>query len=83
MLADLTHGNKNVYHELGYLMGLNTGHGLPQDNFILLVRNRSEEDIKKSIGFNISHLQQLRFNEMTELEARLQPIIEKHYNLIT
>ena len=25
LIADLTQGNQNVYHEIGYLMGLNRG----------------------------------------------------------
>jgi len=36
LLADITLGNKNVCHEIGYLMGLNEGKNNPQDKFILL-----------------------------------------------
>ncbi|MDQ3812923.1 MAG: hypothetical protein M3347_03120 [Armatimonadota bacterium] len=79
LIVDLTFGNKNVYHELGYLMGLNRGRGLPHRNFILLVRNREEVDTYKEIGFNIRHWQQIRFNEMNELHDRLKRAIEIYY----
>lgn len=35
LIADLTQSNKNVYHEVGFLMGLNQGRGEPHENFIL------------------------------------------------
>lgn len=34
LIADLTQSNKNVYHEVGFLMGLNQGRGEPHENFI-------------------------------------------------
>jgi len=40
MLADISLGNKNVYHEIGYLMGLNKGSNKPQDNFILFYNDK-------------------------------------------
>ncbi|MDD1620460.1 MAG: hypothetical protein LUQ11_03180 [Methylococcaceae bacterium] len=36
LIADLSGGNKNIYHEIGFLMGLNQGQGLPHENFLLL-----------------------------------------------
>jgi hypothetical protein len=36
LIADLTQGNKNVYLEVGYMMGLNKARGGEQDNFILI-----------------------------------------------
>ena len=36
LIADLTAGNKNVYHEVGLLMGLNQARQKGHDNFLLL-----------------------------------------------
>ncbi len=46
LIADISHQNGNVYHEIGYLMGLNQGKGLEHKNFIL-IKNDSEPFRKK------------------------------------
>ena len=81
LIADLTHGNKNVYHEVGYLMGLNRGRNLKQENFILIVRDRSDEQVKKDVGFNLKGVSQIRFKETIELESELSEMIKKFYGL--
>ncbi len=50
LVADLTYGNKNVYHEIGFMMGLNRGKGLSHENFILIADKRRGKDLKKDIG---------------------------------
>jgi hypothetical protein len=81
LIADLTYGNKNVYHEVGYLMGLNRGRGVKQENFVLIVRNQSEEQIEKDVGFNLKGVSQIRFKETINLEMELTETIKRFYGL--
>ncbi len=81
LIADLTHGNKNVYHEVGYLMGLNKGKHLKQENFILLVRDNGKGNVEKDVGFNLKGVSQIRFKEMNELEEELDKVIRAYYGL--
>lgn len=85
IIADLTHGNKNVYHEIGYLMGLNKAKGLEQHNFIFFLRNNQlgNGDTDKEVGFNLRDWQQIRFDENGVLDLRNQLIasITEYYNL--
>lgn len=81
LIADLTHGNKNVYHEIGYLMGLNRGQRRRQENFVLIVRNKSKAQIDRDVGFNLKDISQIRFNETIDLEAALTKTIKKYYGL--
>ena len=71
LIADLTHGNPNVYQEIGYLMGLNQGKGLPHENF-LLVHNGSIGDVKKDIRFNVAGIKQLRLSDTNSLRNELR-----------
>lgn len=78
LIADLTSKNINVYHELGFLMGLNQGKGKGQENFILLEDNKLENS---NVGFNIRTFQQLRFNDALELKNKLIESLEQYYKL--
>ena len=80
LIADLTLGNKNVYHEIGYLMGLNQGNGLSHENF-LLVHNASIGDLRADIGFNISGIKQLRLNDTNALREAIKEQVSKFYGL--
>lgn len=80
LIADLSQGNKNVYHEVGFMMGLNKGRGGEQDNFILLVDNNKLKD-DKDIAFNLRPWQQLRFGNDLDLVRLLTESFEKHYGL--
>ena len=82
LIADLTMGNKNVYHELGFLMGLNQGRAKPQNNFILILDSqRKPATVAKDVGFNIANIQQVRFKSTRHLEERLTAMVEKFYKL--
>jgi hypothetical protein len=82
LIADLTFGNRNVYHEIGYLMGLNRGKGLEQDNFILIADKQARgEELEKDIGFNLKSWQQLRFESTRQLEEGLTESLEAYYHL--
>jgi len=80
LIADLTHGNKNVYQEIGYLMGLNQGKGLAHENF-LLVHNASIGDVKKDIGFNIAGIKQLRLSDTNALREAVKEQVSRFYGL--
>ena len=78
LIADLTSKNINVYHELGFLMGLNQGKCKSQDNFILLEDNQLDNS---NVGFNIRAFQQLRFNGTLDLKNKLIESLEQYYKL--
>ena len=80
LIADLTKSNINVYHEIGYLMGVNEGRGLPQDNFILILRKERDGSTDK-VGFNLQPWQQIRFNDTAELKNEIKNSIRKYYRL--
>lgn len=80
LIADLTQGNKNVYHEVGFLMGLNQGRTAEQDNFILLADNKQIRS-DAAIGFNLRHWQQVRFDDTLDLKTKLIAALEAHFQL--
>lgn len=82
LIADLTFGNRNVYHEIGYLMGLNRGKWLEQDNFILIAsKSTGDDELEKDIGFTLKSWQQLRFESTRQLEEGLTESVETYYKL--
>lgn len=80
LIADLTAGNKNVYHELGLLMGLNQGRAQEHDNF-LLIHNTFHGNVEKDIGFNIAHLKQLRQGSEHVLGKAVKKQVAIYYRL--
>ncbi|GAB1233274.1 hypothetical protein UT5_13900 [Ferrigenium sp. UT5] len=82
LIADLTFGNRNVYHEIGYLMGINRGKGLEQDNFILIADKKARgEELEKDVGFNLKSWQQLRFESTRQLKDGLTESLKRYYKL--
>ena len=79
LIADLTQSNKNVYHEVGFLMGLNQGRGEPHENFILIADANQVKD--NTIGFNLRAWQQIRFNDTLDLTNKLINSLEQHFQL--
>ena len=78
LIADLTAGNKNVYHEIGFLMGLNQGKGIPHENFLLL-HNGSIGNVAQDIGFNIQGIKQLRVNDTNSLREKVKTQIAIYF----
>lgn len=81
LIADLSTKNINVYHEVGFLMGLNRAKGFEQENFILLMRNKTDEKTDSNVGFNLRHWQQLRFETGLTLKNNLIESLEIFYKI--
>lgn len=85
IIADLSSANINVYHEIGYAMGIAESHNMIP-NIILLYKentdhNKENKDVDKFIGFNLRNLSQLRFKEYDQLIEGLVKRLEKHYGV--
>lgn len=85
IIADLSSSNINVYHEIGYAMGVAQSNKL-LPNMILLYKensdhNKNNADIDKFIGFNLRNLSQLRFKDYKQLVDGLVERLEKHYGV--
>jgi hypothetical protein len=80
LIADLTAGNKNVYHEIGLLMGLNQAKKLPHENF-LLIHNNAAGDVSKDFGFNIADFKELRLTDNFSIGMEVKKQVELFYGL--
>lgn len=85
IIADLSSSNINVYHEIGYAMGVAESHNMVP-NMILLYKedtdhNREKKDVDKFVGFNLRNLSQLRFKDYIQLVDGLVERLEKHYGV--
>lgn len=80
LIADISHHNGNVYHEIGYLMGLNQGKGLKQENFILIKSDTTDFKSNK-IGFNLSSIKQIRFTDTNQLKKDLVENLLIYYQI--
>lgn len=78
LIADLSTKNINVYHEVGFLMGLNRAKGFEQENFILLMKNLPDRT-DSSVGFNLRQWQQIRFDNGLELKDYIIESLEIYY----
>lgn len=85
IIADLSSANINVYHEIGYAMGVAQSHNMIP-NMILLYKentnhNKNNHDVDKFVGFNLRNLSQLRFKDYDQLVEGLIHRLEKHYGI--
>lgn len=84
IIADLSSGNKNVYHEIGYAMGIAAERGI-QPPVILLYKENSEHkkdiSIDNFVGFNLRGYSQLRFRTYEELTTGLENRLKRHFAL--
>lgn len=85
IIADLSSANINVYHEIGYAMGVAQAQNM-KPNIILLYKentdhNKENKDVDKFVGFNLRNLAQLRFKDYDQLVDGLVERLEKHYGL--
>ena len=71
LIGNLTYGNANVYHEIGYLMGQTHGNGEPTARFLLIL-DESVEPKAKKVSFNLQGFSQLRFKRSEDLREKLK-----------
>ncbi|MFB1489276.1 MULTISPECIES: hypothetical protein [unclassified Thiocapsa] len=81
LIADLTAGNKNVYHEIGLLMDLNQARLKTHDNFLLL-HNGSIGDVSKDFGFNLADFKQLRLTDTHSICSDVKRQVSIYYGFI-
>ncbi|OLY95643.1 hypothetical protein BUE76_00020 [Cnuella takakiae] len=77
LIADLTHNNVNVYHEVGYLMGLVKGREQSKLN-LLLISNKTVTPIN-TVGFNINQHKTILFDNPMVLKSELRTEIQRFY----
>lgn len=74
LIADLSYGNKNVHHEIGYAQG-------KDKKVLMLYYNRDDADAINEIGSNLSMHDQLRFRTYGELRTKLLEKIKNCFSL--
>ena len=84
VIADLSSGNKNVYHEIGYAMALAKVKEVSPSVLLLLKEDTDRlgkgEDIDKFVGFNIRGFSQLRFKQTDDLVEKLISQLKVHFD---
>ncbi len=75
VIADLSYGNKNVHHEIGFAQGMGK-------KVLLLYQTRPGVDAKSEIGSNISMHDQLRYKNQTELRPMLLRRIRHFFGIV-
>ena len=76
VVADLSYGNRNVHHEIGYAQGRGK-------KVLLLYQTRNGIEAKDEIGSNISMHDQVRFKNQTELRPILLRRIRNYFGITT
>lgn len=74
LIADLSYGNKNVHHEVGYAQGKGK-------KVLLIYQNRDGANPSDEIGSNLSMHDQLRFSTYSELRKGLLMKIKDRFSL--
>lgn len=74
VIADLSFGNKNVHHEIGYAQGL-------AKKVLLLYKTRDGVPANSEIGSNISMHDQVRFRNQAELRPILLRKIREFFGV--
>ena len=89
VIADLTYGNANVYHEIGYLFRLNTAQQRTRIANLILIwhkdrRPMENEDKKKieanDVRFDLKDWSAIRFSEPNGLRKNLVAALVQHYS---
>ncbi|GHT63610.1 hypothetical protein AGMMS50239_19870 [Bacteroidia bacterium] len=77
--------SKNVYHEIGYAMGVSEAAGIKPPIILLYKTTSTHRDKNISedhfVGFNLRGLSQLRFSNYDELANGIMERLKKHFEL--
>lgn len=76
LIANLSHHRPNVYHEVGFAMGL--AEAMEQPSKVLLIVH---DNFAENVAFNLNSFNQVRFSTDKILKDKIRPEIEAHYNL--
>jgi hypothetical protein len=79
LIADLTRNNPNVYHEVGYLMGLDRLRTQRKLNLIMICNTTENKKFPNNIGFNIRNHKILPFKDTNKLKEPLKSEIINYY----
>jgi hypothetical protein len=79
LIADLTRDNLNVYHEIGYLMGLHKLRTQRKLNLIMICNTSIHRQFPNNIGFNIRNHKILPFKDTNKLKEPLKTEIINYY----
>jgi hypothetical protein len=84
LIANLTHCNPNVYHEVGFVMGKARADGTEPANMLLFLDDSVPNKKDKVVGFNLRGLKQIRFTQPEKQFApQLRANLEAFFNLKT
>ena len=78
LIGNLTYGDANVYHEIGYLMGQSQANGEPTAR-LLLILDDSVKPTEKRVFFNLQGLSQLRFKGSEDLGKKIKKQLESFF----
>lgn len=75
LIGDLTYENANVYHEIGYMMGICHQKGIEEQVILLFNKNNNNG---QQVKFNLSTKRQLRYTTYKELKEELYKELETY-----
>ena len=90
LIADLSYGNANVYHEIGYLFGLNANLKDPLTKDCILIWHKGRKPLKdehsekieaNDVRFDLKDWSAIRFDEPNALRNDLAKALVAHYTL--
>ena len=75
LIGDLTNKNANVYHEIGYMMGICHQKGIEEQVILIL---KLKDDEPQPVKLNLSHKRQIRFKTYVQLKEELSKELESY-----
>ncbi len=80
LLANLTHCNPNVYHEIGFMDGKARGENQDRPDVLMFLDETVTPDAQ-FVGFNLRDSSQIRFSRIEDFKTRLRENLERHFKL--
>jgi len=82
LIANITHCNPNVYHEIGFMDGKARGEKLERPDVLMFLDESVAKAEDKFVGFNLRDSSQIRFARIDDFKTKLRENLEKHFKLI-